>query len=181
MSVGQGASLNGFVPFPSDNFWNKDISSATVDPNSASIIGYIGSTIGIHPDFGSGLYNSSYMGIPYTIVEGTQPLIPINYTAYGSESDAGPMPIPLTAPIRATSASVSPPPSPPTPFTPPTPTAKPPPPPPSPSTNLWSAAGFTAGSPARRVALPLRSFVCRVRLFALRDAAGYFVVVAAGL
>jgi len=100
MSVGQGASLNGFLPFPSDNLWNKDISSSPVDPNSAAIINYIGSSVGLHPDFGSGEYNGSYMGIPYTVVDGTQPLIPINYTAYGSESDAGPMPIPLTAPIE---------------------------------------------------------------------------------
>jgi hypothetical protein len=100
MSVGQGASLNGFLPFPSDNLWNKDISSAPVDPNSAAIINYIGSTIGIHPDFGSGEYDGSYMGIPYTVVDGSQPLLPINYQAYGSESDPGPMPIPLTAPIE---------------------------------------------------------------------------------
>jgi len=100
MSTGQGASLGGFVPFPSDNLWNKDISAASVDPNSAAIINYIGSTIGIHPDFGQGEYDGSYMGIPYTVVDSTQPLIPINYQAYGSESDSGPMPIPLTAPIE---------------------------------------------------------------------------------
>jgi IPT/TIG domain len=100
MSTGQGASLGGFVPFPSDNLWNKDISTASVDPNSAAIINYLGSTIGIHPDFGQGEYNGSYMGIPYTVVDSTQPQIPINYQAYGSESDAGPMPIPLTAPIE---------------------------------------------------------------------------------
>jgi hypothetical protein len=100
MSVGQGASLNGFLPFPSNNLWNTNISSALVDPNSAAIINYIGSTIGIHPDFGSGEYDGSYIGIPYTVVDGTQPLIPINYQAYGSESDPGPMPIPLTAPIE---------------------------------------------------------------------------------
>jgi hypothetical protein len=100
MSVGQGASLNGFLPFPSDNLWNTNISSAPVDPNSAAIINYIGSSIGIHPDFGSGEYNGSYIGIPYTVVDGTQPLIPIDYQAYGSESDPGPMPIPLAAPIE---------------------------------------------------------------------------------
>ena len=100
MSTGQGASLNGFLPFPSDNLWNQDISSASIDPNSAAIINFIGPTIGIHPDFGSGEYNGSYMGIPYTVVDGTQPLLPINYQAYGSESDPGPMPIPLTAPIE---------------------------------------------------------------------------------
>jgi hypothetical protein len=100
MSVGQGASLNGFLPFPSDSLWNKDISGATVDSNSANYISYIGSSVGLHPDFGSGEYNGSYMGIPYTVVNSSQALIPITYTAYGDESDPGPMPIPLTAPIE---------------------------------------------------------------------------------
>jgi hypothetical protein len=100
MSTGQGAGLNGFVPFPSDNLWNKDISSAAVDPNSAAIINFIGSSTGIHADFGAGQYNSSTIGIPYTVVDASQSLIPVNFTAYGSESDAGPMPIPLTAPIE---------------------------------------------------------------------------------
>src|SRR5271165_1535684 len=100
MSVGQGASLNSFLPFPSDNLWNTDISSAAVDANSAAIINYIGPSIGLHADFGSGEYNGSYIGIPYTVVDSSQPLVPINYNAYGSESDAGPMPIPITAPIE---------------------------------------------------------------------------------
>ena len=100
MSVGQGASLNGFLPFPSDNLWNKDISAATVDSNSANYISYIGSSVGLHPDFGSGEYNGSYMGIPYTVVNSSQSLVPITYTAYGDESDPGPMPVPLTAPIE---------------------------------------------------------------------------------
>ncbi|HEY2118298.1 MAG TPA: IPT/TIG domain-containing protein [Candidatus Acidoferrum sp.] len=100
MSTGQGASLNGFVPFPSDNLWNKDISAAPVDPNSSAIINFIGSSVAMHPDFGAGLYNGSTMGIPYTVVDSSQPLIPVDFTAYGSESDAGPMPIPLTAPIE---------------------------------------------------------------------------------
>ena len=100
MSTGQGANLNGFLPFPSDNLWNKDISAAAVDPNSAAIVSFVGSTVGLHPDFGSGLYNGSSIGMPYTVVNGTQPLIPISYQAYGSESDPGPMPIPLTTPIE---------------------------------------------------------------------------------
>ncbi|HEY1468438.1 MAG TPA: IPT/TIG domain-containing protein, partial [Candidatus Acidoferrum sp.] len=100
MSTGQGASLNGFLPFPSDNLWNKDISASPVDSNSADILNFIGNSIGLHPDFGAGLYNGSSMGIPYSVVDATQSLIPINYNAYGSESDPGPMPIPLTAPIE---------------------------------------------------------------------------------
>src|SRR5580704_12651022 len=100
MTLGQGGSLNGFVPFPSDNLWNKDISSAPVDPNSAALIGFIGTGIGLHPDFGSGEYAGSIIGIPYEIVNSTQGPVTVNFTAYGDESDPGPMPIPLNAPIE---------------------------------------------------------------------------------
>ena len=56
MTVGQLTSLNGFVPFVASSLWNTDISSAPVDPNSAGIIDYIGSSVTLHPDFGSGEY-----------------------------------------------------------------------------------------------------------------------------
>ena len=50
MTVGQLTSLNGFVPFPSNNLWNTDISSLPVDANSANIINFIGSTVTLHPE-----------------------------------------------------------------------------------------------------------------------------------
>jgi len=100
IATGQGASLNGFRPFPADNAWNQNISSAPVDPNSDAIINFIGPTIGLHPDFGSGLYQGSSMGIPYVAVNGSQNLVAINFTAYGDESDPGPMPVPASAPIE---------------------------------------------------------------------------------
>src|SRR5579862_9482223 len=100
ISTGQGASLNGFRPFPSDSAWNQDISSAPVDSNSDAIINFIGANIGLHPDFGSGLYNGSSMGIPYVVVNGSQSLVNINFTAYGDESDPGPMPVPANAQIE---------------------------------------------------------------------------------
>ncbi len=100
MSIGQGASLNGFIPFSSASPWNEDLSSAAVDSNSANIINFIGATIGLHPDFGSGEYQGSTIGIPYTVAGLQQPSIPINFTAYGDESDPGPMPIALTDPIE---------------------------------------------------------------------------------
>jgi hypothetical protein len=100
MSVGQGASLNGFLPFPSDNLWNQNIASAPVDPNSAAIINYIGAGDPVHPDFGSGEYNGSSIGIPYIVVDSSQVTVAINFTAYGDESDPGPMPVPATAPIE---------------------------------------------------------------------------------
>ncbi len=99
MSLGPDASLNGFIPFPADNAWNQDISSAPVDPNSSAIINFIGDSTPLHPDFGSGLYAGQSIGIPYIVVSGS-PFVPIDYTAYGSESDPGPMPVPKNAPIE---------------------------------------------------------------------------------
>jgi hypothetical protein len=99
MSLGRNASLNGFLPFPADNAWNQNISNSPVDPNSTNIINYIGATTPLHPDFGAGLYDGQSIGIPYDIVSGS-PFVNIKYTAYGSESDPGPMPVPKNAPIE---------------------------------------------------------------------------------
>ncbi len=100
ITAGQGTSLNGFRPFPADSLWNQDISSAAVDPNSAAMISFIGPSIGLHPDFGSGEYQGSSLGIPYLVVDGSQGMSAIHFTAYGDESDPGPMPIPAFAPIE---------------------------------------------------------------------------------
>jgi hypothetical protein len=100
MSLGQGGSLNGFVPFSPTSGWNKDISTAAIDSNSTAIINFIGGSIGLHADFGSGQYQGSTIGIPYVVAGAQQPEIPVNFTAYGDESDPGPMPIALTDPIE---------------------------------------------------------------------------------
>jgi hypothetical protein len=99
ISTGIGASLNGFVPFPSTSLWNENIAGAPVDPNSENYINFIGTSTPLHPDFGSGLYGGQSIGIPY-IVESASPLVKVSFTAYGSESDPGPMPIPSNAPIE---------------------------------------------------------------------------------
>ena len=100
MTVGQLMSLNGFVPFTPDSLWNTDISNAPVDSNSSNIIGFIGSTVTLHPDFGAGNYAGHSIGIPYQIVAGTQAKVSVNLGAYADESDPGPMPIPATALIE---------------------------------------------------------------------------------
>jgi hypothetical protein len=100
VSLGQGASLNGFLPFPASNAWNQDISGAQVDPNSNALINFIGPTVGMHADFGSGQYQGQSIGIPYVVVGSQQSPVDVNFTADGSESDSGPMPIPADAPIE---------------------------------------------------------------------------------
>ncbi|HEX2590778.1 MAG TPA: hypothetical protein VHL34_04760 [Rhizomicrobium sp.] len=99
-SLGQGASLNGAVPFPADNAWNTDISQAPVDPNSDAILATIAIGNGLHPDFGKGTYAGAIIGIPYYVVAGSQPKVKVKYTWYGDQSDKGPMPIPANALIE---------------------------------------------------------------------------------
>ena len=98
--LGVGASLHGVIPFPASNAWNTDVSAAAVDPNSDNLIASIGINTGLHADFGSGLYNGGPIGIPYVVVDNSQPLATINFTAYGDESDPGPYPIPASAPVE---------------------------------------------------------------------------------
>jgi hypothetical protein len=105
--LGAGANLNGAVPFPADNAWNRDVSADPVDANSAAIIANIGLATGLHPDFGSGLYNGAPIGIPYVVVAGGQPRVPILFAAYGDESDPGPYPVPADAPIEGQQADGS--------------------------------------------------------------------------
>ncbi len=101
MSTGQGANLNGFVPFTGSNLWNTDISSAPVDPNSSTIMSTWVGSVNMHPDWGT---DPTY-GIPYVVVDGKQPLVNVNLDAYGDESDPGPMPVPATAPVEGGSSS----------------------------------------------------------------------------
>lgn len=100
MSLGQGASLNGFVPFQASSLWNTDVSATPVDPNSTNIINFIGSTITLHPDFGSGTFHNQTLGIPYQVVSGTQAKVPVKLGLYFDESDPGPEPIPANALIE---------------------------------------------------------------------------------
>jgi hypothetical protein len=100
MSLGNGASLNGFVPFPSTAAWNTNIASAPLDSNNAAISAGADFAGGaLHPDFSS-VAGGDY-GIPYVVVDSsTQPLVPIDVVSYASESDVADAPFPLTAPIE---------------------------------------------------------------------------------
>lgn len=89
----RGGELPAPLPLlPPTNWWNLDIRDAPVDPNSDAYIAFIGATRGMHPDFGgdSGAEppESLIYGMPYVVVPGTQPLVPVAFD-YDDESDAG--------------------------------------------------------------------------------------------
>ena len=93
------ASLSPRAPsLPNQAAWNQDISKAPIARNSAAVIAYINDQGGnfLHPDFGS----PRAYGFRYAVVGARQRKLPIRYTAYGSESDRGPFPIPTGAPIE---------------------------------------------------------------------------------
>lgn len=96
---GNAPDLAGCAIFPSDHIWNTPIDSLPVDKNSSLYVSTIGTDRTFHPDFGSGLYEGQPIGIPYTVVSGSQPKITVEFD-YADESDAGPYPIPNDAPIE---------------------------------------------------------------------------------
>lgn len=88
--------------FPPDNIWNVPIDDLPIHPNSATFVNTIGRDDYVHADFGSGIWppeNGGPIGIPYVIVPGDQPKVPISFY-YGDQSDPGPYPIPPNPPIE---------------------------------------------------------------------------------
>lgn len=88
---------------PQDDVWNTRIDHLPVHSRSNAYVASIGASANLHPDFGSGVWppgSSSPIGIPYVEVGPGEPAVTIHYDAYGSESDPGPFPIPLDAPIE---------------------------------------------------------------------------------
>jgi hypothetical protein len=98
IELGPNASLAGQRLLPDNNPWNQDISKEAVDPNSDKLLASIGAAKGLHPDFGT-FYQGAPNGIPYIVVSGTQPKVPVQFR-YADESDPGPYPIPANAPIE---------------------------------------------------------------------------------
>ena len=93
-----GPSLPVHPVFPVDNPWNRHVSADPVDPNSDNLIAGIGLDTGLHADFGT-VYDGAPNGIPYVVVSGSQPKVPVTFE-YADESDPGPYPVPPDAPIE---------------------------------------------------------------------------------
>jgi len=99
-------SIGGCQVFPADNAWNRDVSADPVDPSSSALLSQMSPDAALHLDLGT---TEEYYGIPFTVVPATQALVPITYGTdgadYSDESDPGPMPIPLDAPIEGGSTA----------------------------------------------------------------------------
>jgi hypothetical protein len=85
--------VGGCQIFPSNNWWNADISQYPLDKRSAQYIAALPGNL--HPDFGQ---NPDY-GIPFNIVPSTQKKVPVHF-GYASQSNKGPYPIPPNAEIE---------------------------------------------------------------------------------
>ncbi len=95
-------TLAGCPMFPANNIWNARIDALPVHARSSQYINSIGANTVLHADFGT-TYLNAPIGIPYTVVLGTQPLVTITFDLYpwsAGESDPGPYPIPPGAPIE---------------------------------------------------------------------------------
>ena len=85
--------------FPASSPWNERVDKLPVAANSAQIIASIGLDTGLHPDFGSGLYDGQPIGIPFDVVSRSTPRSHVRFD-YSDESDHVAYPIPKNVHIE---------------------------------------------------------------------------------
>jgi hypothetical protein len=91
--------LAGCPVFPANNPWNQPVNKLPVAANSTAIVDSIGADTGLHPDFGSGLWDGAPIGIPITVVKAGVPKVRPSFD-YADESDKGPYPIPTAVKVE---------------------------------------------------------------------------------
>ncbi len=104
--LGELPNVEEIQIFPATHPLNTEVANKAMDPNSQAILENIGLDKHLFTDFGSGLWEGTPIGIPFVVVAKDQPKVPITYRGngtdgnYGDESDPGPFPIPLSAPVE---------------------------------------------------------------------------------
>src|SRR5438045_9386824 len=93
-------TLLGSPVFPADNPWNQRVDAAPVASNSSTLVASIGVNADLHPDFGSGTSEGAFIGIPYIVVDHSQPAVDVIIGDYADESDLIPVPLPDDAPVE---------------------------------------------------------------------------------
>jgi hypothetical protein len=102
VAVAGAASLPGAPGcpvFPASNPWNQRVDRLPAAKNSAAIVTAVGADENVHADFGSGLWQGRPIGIPVTMVSGSQTKTRVTFD-YADESDRGPYPIPANVRIE---------------------------------------------------------------------------------
>ena len=99
-SASGARKIAGCPVFPATSVWNQPVDKLPVAANSAQLVASIGVDSPLHPDFGSGLYDGSRIGIPYVVVHGHSVSKSHVSFEYADESDKGPYPIPRNVPIE---------------------------------------------------------------------------------
>ena len=89
------AVVSAMQIFPVTSAWNEDISNRPVLTNSDAIITRINSDLSA-----SARSLRAFTEMNYVLVPDSQPLIPITFFAYASQSDPSPYPIPSNLPIE---------------------------------------------------------------------------------
>jgi hypothetical protein len=88
-----GGNLGNCPIFPADNWWNRDISGAAIDPSSDAYIASMGRDTALHADYGADF------GIPFVAVTGNTSRSAVSFSQ-DDESDSGPYPIPANPPVE---------------------------------------------------------------------------------
>jgi hypothetical protein len=96
-SLGAGASLNGALPFPRTDLWNRDVSQSPTDPASAALVADIGEDQPLRAGFGRST------GTPYVVVDGSQPTVAVRLA---TSKVPRAWPIPADAPTSSSGGRV---------------------------------------------------------------------------
>lgn len=99
LSVSGSPAISTCPLFPQDNIWNASVNELRIDPHSKDWIHSIGSSTGLHMDFGSGTWDGGPIGIPYNLGDSATPTYAVSFL-YSDESDTGPYPIPASPTIE---------------------------------------------------------------------------------
>jgi len=89
------ALVAAMLVFPVDSAWNEDISGRPVLANSDAMIAQISSDL-----LSTRRTLRAFKEMNFVLVPDAQPLVPIEFTHYGDESDPSPYPIPANLPIE---------------------------------------------------------------------------------
>ena len=97
-TYGDGVAIP-FLLLPADNAWNTPVDALPLDPNSADYIAHMDPAPACTPT-SAPCWDGAPIGIPYIVVPGTQPKVPISFSTTPTRATPGPYPIPPDAPVE---------------------------------------------------------------------------------